>query len=44
MNVSPLVDRVPRFPLSMQIKQLTLYRSHPGRAGARYEVLDTVEL
>jgi 2'-5' RNA ligase len=44
MNVSPLIDRVPRFPLSMQVEQLTLYRSHLGRAGATYEVLDTVEL
>ena len=44
MNVSPLIDRVPRFPLSMQVEQLTLYRSHLGREGATYEVLDTVEL
>ena len=44
MNVSPLIDRVPRFPLSMEVEQLTLYRSHLGREGATYEVLDTVEL
>jgi 2'-5' RNA ligase len=44
MNVSPLVDRVPRFPLAMQVERLTLYRSHLGREGATYEALDAVEL
>ena len=44
MNVVPLIDRIPRFPLSMQVNRLTLYRSHMSRDGATYEALDSVEL
>lgn len=44
MNVMPLIDRIPRFPLSMQVNRLTLYRSHLSRDGATYEALDSVEL
>ena len=44
MNVSPLIERVPRFPLSMEVDRLTLYRSHLTRDGATYEALDSVEL
>jgi len=44
MNVVPLIDRIPRFPLSMQVDRLTLYRSHLRREGAAYEALDSVEL
>jgi 2'-5' RNA ligase len=44
MNVVPLIDRIPRFPLSMQVNRLTLYRSHLSRDGATYEALDSVEL
>ena len=43
-NVVPLIDRVPRFPLSMQVNRLTLYRSRLGRDGATYEEVDRVEL
>ena len=44
MNVVPLIERVPRFPLSMEVNRLTLYRSHLRRDGAEYEQLETVEL
>lgn len=44
MNISSLIDRVPRFPLSMQVNRLTMYRSHLSRAGATYEALDSIEL
>ena len=44
MNVAALVDRVPRFPLSMDVDRLTLFRSHLGRDGARYEAVDSVML
>lgn len=44
MNVSGLVERVPRFPLSMEVDRLTLFRSHLGRGGATYEALDTIPL
>jgi 2'-5' RNA ligase len=44
MSVAPLIDRVPRFPLSMQVHRLTLYRSYLGRDGATYEELDAVQL
>ncbi len=44
MNVSPLIDRVPRFPLPMPVDRLTLYRSRLNREGATYEAVDSVEL
>jgi 2'-5' RNA ligase len=44
MDVRPLVERVPRFPLSMEVDRLTLYRSHLGSNGSTYEVLDEVLL
>jgi len=43
-NVAALVDRVPRFPLSMDVDRLTLFRSHLGRDGATYEAVDSVML
>jgi 2'-5' RNA ligase len=43
-NVVPLIERVPRFPLSMEVNRLTLYRSHLGSSGANYEAIDTIEL
>jgi len=44
MNVSALIDRVPRFPLSMEVARLTLYCSHLNRDGASYEALNSIEL
>lgn len=44
MNVSGLIERVPRFPLSMEVDRLTLLRSHLGRGGATYETVDTILL
>ena len=44
MNVAPLIERVPPFPLSMTVNHLTLFRSQLGRGGAAYEQLETVEL
>ena len=43
-DVRGLIDRVPRFPLTMRVDRLTLYRSELGRDGARYEVVDEVLL
>jgi len=42
MNVSDLIERVPRFPLSMDVDRLTLFRSHLGRGGATYETVETI--
>jgi RNA 2',3'-cyclic 3'-phosphodiesterase len=44
MDVRSLIERVPRFPLAMNVDRLTLYRSHPGQDGPTYEVLDEVLL
>lgn len=44
MNVADLIERVPRFPLSMEIDRLTLFRSHLGRSGAIYETIDSILL
>lgn len=44
MDVRPLVERVPRFPLTMVVDRLTLYRSQLGSEGPSYEVLDEVLL
>ena len=43
-NVAALVDRVPRFPLRMNVDRLTLFRSNLGRGAATYEAVDTVML
>jgi len=43
-DLSGLVDRVPRFPLTMTVDRVTLYRSDIGRGGASYEVVDEVLL
>jgi 2'-5' RNA ligase len=43
-NVVPLIERVPRFPLSMEVSRLTLYRSHLDGDGATYEAIEAVEL
>lgn len=44
MNVSDLIERVPRFPLSLEVDRLTLLRSNLGRGGATYETVDTIPL
>lgn len=44
MNVESLLERVPRFPLSMEVDRLTLVRSHLGSRGANYETLETISL
>lgn len=44
MNVSDLVERVPRFPLAMEVDRLTLFQSHLGKGGATYETLDSILL
>lgn len=44
MNVCDLIERVPRFPLSMEVDRLTLFRSHLGRGGATYETVDAILL
>jgi 2'-5' RNA ligase len=44
MDVRSLIERVPRFPLTMVADRLTLYLSHLGSEGPTYEVLDEVLL
>lgn len=43
-DVLSLVDEVPSFPLSQEVDRITLFRSLLGGGGARYEVVDEVEL
>jgi len=43
-DLGGLIERVPRFPLTMMVDRLTLYRSDLGRRGARYEAVDDVHL
>ncbi len=43
-NVAGLVEQVGPFPLRMQVDRVTLYRSHLGRDGAAYEIVDEVRL
>jgi 2'-5' RNA ligase len=43
-DVTGLVDRVPRFPLTQRVEAVTVYRSRLGPAGATYEVVATVPL
>ncbi len=44
VNVEGIVERVGVFPLRMEVDRVTLYRSHLGRDGARYEAIDEVLL
>ncbi len=44
MDVRPLIERVPGFPLAMEVDRLTLYRSRLGSGGPTYDVLDEVRL
>jgi 2'-5' RNA ligase len=44
MNVADLIERMPPFPLSMEVDRLTLFRSHLGRGGATYETIDSILL
>ncbi len=43
-DLNGLISRVPRFPLTMTVDRVTLYRSDIGRGGARYEAVDEVLL
>lgn len=43
-DVRDVVDTVPPFPLAQTVEHVTLYRSMLGRGGARYEVVDEIEL
>jgi len=43
-DVQPLVESVPRFPLAQTVDRITLYRSILAPGGARYEVVDELEL
>jgi len=44
VNVEGLLERVPKFPLTMTVDRVTLYRSIVGRGGATYDVVDEVLL
>ncbi|MFV9671935.1 MAG: RNA 2',3'-cyclic phosphodiesterase [Acidimicrobiia bacterium] len=44
VNVEGIVEQVAAFPLKMEVDRVTLYRSHLGRGGARYETVDEVLL
>ncbi|MEN8234488.1 MAG: RNA 2',3'-cyclic phosphodiesterase [Actinomycetota bacterium] len=44
IDVRGLIETVPRFPLTMVVDRVTLYRSDLGRDGARYEIADEVLL
>jgi RNA 2',3'-cyclic 3'-phosphodiesterase len=43
-DVRALVSDVADFPLTQEVTAVTLFRSHPGTGGARYESLDQVDL
>lgn len=43
-DVTPLIEQVARFPLSLTVDRLVVYRSHLGRGAPRYEELESVEL
>jgi 2'-5' RNA ligase len=43
-DLESLIERVPRFPLTMTVDRVTLYRSDLHPDGARYEVVDEVLL
>jgi RNA 2',3'-cyclic 3'-phosphodiesterase len=43
-DVRPIVEKVPPFPLAQEVDRITMFRSVLGRGGARYEVVDEVEL
>ncbi len=44
VSVDGLIEQVGTFPLKMDVDRVTLYRSHLGRDGASYEVIDEVLL
>ena len=43
-NVSDLVDRFPRFPLTQSVESVTVYRSRLGPTGATYEAVTSIPL
>ena len=43
-DVRSLVETVPPFPLAQTVEEITVYRSVLGQGGARYEVVDEIEL
>lgn len=43
-DVTGLVSSFPPFPLTQRVGAVTLFVSHPGRGGARYEAVDEVQL
>ncbi|MEA2024905.1 MAG: RNA 2',3'-cyclic phosphodiesterase [Actinomycetota bacterium] len=44
VNAEEIIEQVGAFPLKMEVDRLTIYRSHLGREGARYETVDEVLL
>ncbi len=44
VNVRDLVERVPRFPLTLPVDAVTVYRSYLQAGPARYEILDEARL
>lgn len=43
-NVETLVDGFPPFDVRLEVAEVTLFRSHLGRGGARYEALEHIAL
>lgn len=43
-DVRETVEAVPPFPLAQTVEHITLYRSLLGSGGARYEIVDQIEL
>lgn len=43
-DVGRLIETVPPFPLAQTVEHITLFRSALGRGGARYEVVEEIEL
>ena len=43
-DVRQLVEAVPAFPLAQEVDRITVYRSVLGSGGARYEMVDEIEL
>ncbi|MEA3510005.1 MAG: RNA 2',3'-cyclic phosphodiesterase, partial [Actinomycetota bacterium] len=44
VGVDGIIEQVGSFPLKMEVDRVTLYRSHLGRDGARYETVDEILL
>ena len=44
VDVTDLVGGFAPFPVTMPVTAITLFESHLGRGGARYEPIDTIEL